>query len=48
MTWLFALLVLGGIAAMAWSFLAAARLEASVSDLEERLAAKTTKTEDKK
>lgn len=48
MTLLFVLLVLAGIVAMAWSFLAAARLEASVTELEKRLSGRESKPEDKK
>ncbi|MEK7393001.1 MAG: hypothetical protein AAB214_10590 [Fibrobacterota bacterium] len=37
MTWILSLLVLASIAAMAWAFLSAAKLEASVDALETRI-----------
>lgn len=48
MTWWFVLLVVGGLAAMAWSFLAVQRLENSVSDLERRLGEKESNLTEKK
>ncbi len=48
MTWLFVLLVLCGIGAMAWSFLAADRLESAVTELEKRLSSLDNKPEDTK
>ncbi|HNY30733.1 MAG TPA: hypothetical protein PKO15_07590 [Fibrobacteria bacterium] len=47
MTGIFVVLILGGMAAMAWSFLAAQGLESSVADLEKRLADKDSGTSDK-
>jgi hypothetical protein len=37
MTWILSFLVLASIAAMAWAFLSAAKLEASVDALEHRI-----------